>query len=135
MVFALLMMIVQPANAAEVDNTRASSFFMCSSVYLLKTSDTTFDAWFEVSSTRTMDELGASSITIQKSYDGLTWESMITFTKETTSKLICTNTGLHGTCVKYAGTPGRYYRAKIVLYARDGTSVGEMVEYTRTLQL
>ena len=82
-----------------------------------------------------MDELGASSITVQKSFDGVTWESMITFTKETTPKLICANTGLHGTCVKYAGTTGRYYRAMIILYAKDGTSIGEMIEYTPTLQL
>ena len=129
------MMIAEPAQAVEIGDSRGSSFFISSSVYLSKTSDTTFEAWFNVSATRTMDELGASSITIQKSYDGVTWESMITYTKESTPKLICTNTGLHGACVRYAGTTGRYYRAMIILYAKDGNSIGEMIEYTPTLQL
>ena len=128
-------MIAEPAQAAEIGSSKGSAFFVSSSVYLWKTSDTTFEACFDVSATRTMDELGASSITIQKSYDGVTWESMITFTKETTPKLICTNTGFHGTSVRYAGTVGRYYRAKIVLYAKDGISTAEMVEYTATLKL
>ena len=129
------MIAAQPATATEVGNSKASSFFASSSMHLSKTSDTTFEVWFNVSATRTMDELGASSITVQKSYDGVTWESMITYTKESTPKLICTNTGLHGTCVRYAGTTGRYYRAMIILYAKDGTSIGEMIEYTPTLQL
>lgn len=132
---AILLIYAMPANAVEIGNSKASSFFAASRVSLSKTSDTTFEAWFQVSAVETMDELGASSITIQKSYDGVTWESMITYTKESTPKLICTNTGLHCECVRYAGTTGRYYRAKIVLYAKDGTSIGEMVEYTPTLQL
>ena len=134
-VLAVMLMFTQPAQAIEIENTRDSSYFIASSVYLVKTSDMTFEAWFDVSATRTMDELGASSITIQKSYDGVTWESMITYTKESTPQLICANTGLHGACVRYAGTTGRYYRAKIVLYAKDGRNTAEMVEYTPTLQL
>lgn len=135
MVMAMVTMLAIPTKAVEPGNTRDSTYFLASRVYLSKTSDTTFEAWFDVSATRTMDELGASSITIQKSYDGVTWESMITYTKESTPKLICANTGLHGACVRYAGTTGRYYRAKIVLYAKDGANFAEMIEYTRTLQL
>lgn len=129
------MIVPQSVDATETGNSRGSLFFAASNIYLRKTSDTTFEAWFSVSATRTMDELGASSITIEKSYDGVTWESMITYTKESTPKLICTNTGLHGACVRYVGTIGRYYRAKIILFAKDGTSTAEMVEYTATLKL
>ena len=132
---AILLLVAQPVTAAEVENSRGSTFFAASRVYLWKTSDTTFEAWFDVTATRGMDELGASSITIQKSYDGVTWESMITYTKESTPKLVCANTGVHCECVRYAGTAGRYYRAMIILYAKDGTSIGEMIEYTPTLQL
>lgn len=135
MVMAIFMMIVGPARAAEIGNSKGSAYFISSSVYLSKTSNTTFEAWFDVSATRTMDELGASSITIQKSYDGVTWESMITYTKESTPKLICANTGFHGTSIRYVGTTGRYYRAMIVLYAKDGMNTAEMVEYTATLKL
>lgn len=135
MVLAAIMICAQPVNAIEVGNSKGSSYFTASSVYLWKTSDTTFEAWFDVTATRGMDELGASSITIQKSYDGVTWESMVTYTKETTPKLICANTVAHSECVRYAGTSGRYYRAMIILYAKDGTSIGEMIEYTPTLQL
>lgn len=130
-----MLMFTQPAQAIEIENTRDSSYFIASSVYLVKTSDMTFEAWFDVTATRGMDELGASSITIQKSYDGVTWESMVTYTKETTPKLICANTVAHSECIRYAGTSGRYYRAMIILYAKKGTGIGEMIEYTPTLQL
>lgn len=135
MIMVIVMMAALPVQATENGGSRGSLFFVSSSVYLWKTSDTTFEAWFDVTAIDGMDALGASSITIQKSNDGTNWTSMITYTPATNPQMICNNTGVHAGCVSYIGTPGAYYRAKIVLYAKKGTSVGEMIEYTATLKL
>lgn len=132
---AFIVCMSTPASATVAADTRASSFFHCSSVFLNKTSDTTFEVWFSVTALGVMDELGASLIKVQKSSDGENWTTMITYYKENNPQMICENTGLHGACVSYTGTPGSYYRAYVVLYAKKGTSIGETPEYTAVLKL
>ncbi|MBO5130083.1 MAG: hypothetical protein J6B95_07050 [Oscillospiraceae bacterium] len=126
------MLLAFPALA--VDN-RASNFFLSSSVYLYKTSGTTFEAWFEVDALGTMDELGASLIKIQRSSDGVNWTTMKTVTKEDNSDLICKNTGMHAACITYTGTVGYYYRAYIELYAKNSSGRGEWYRYTSSMKL
>lgn len=126
------MLLAIPAFAAEA---RASNYFIKSSVYLEKTSSTTFEAWFDVDAIGIMDELGASVIKIQKSSDGTSWTTMKTYTKETYSSLICEDTASHAACVTYTGTTGYYYRAYIILYAKNSTGSGEWYRYTSSLKL
>lgn len=136
------MLVAMPAFAAEDGaaatdeaSVRSSSYFFRYSVYLYQTSAVTFEAWFDVSAMDIMDELGASVIKIQRSSDGVNWETMRTFTKENYPGMICANTSLHGYGISYTGTPTYYYRAFIILYAKKGTGFGEMYKYTSTLQL
>lgn len=129
------LLLATPGFAAETSTTRASNFFGSSSVYLYKTTGTTFQAWFDVSALRIMDELGASEIKIQRSSDGASWTTMRTYTKDVYSQLICEDTSTHAACVTYTGTAGYYYRAKITLYAKDSSGMGEVTEYTSTIRL
>lgn len=133
-VLALAIFVVVPVQAEEVE-TRASTYFMCSNVYLYKTSTYNFEAWFSVSAYDIMDELGANSIAIQRSSDGENWTTMGTFSKANYSQFICKNTGSHAACLLYAGTPGYYYRAKITLYAKDSRGTGQLVRYTSKMLL
>lgn len=133
LILALVLLAV-PVWAEGVE-TRASSFFFSSDVYLHKISSTQFEAWFTVVALDAMDELGASIIKIQRSADGETWTTMKTYTKAGYSQMICEDTGAHGACVTYTGTPGFYYRAKITLYAKNSTGVGEMTRYTAKIRL
>lgn len=126
------MLLVIPAFAAE---TRASNFFLSSSVYLYKTSSTKFEAWFDVDAVRMMDELGASEIKIQRSSDNQNWTTMKTYTKDSYSNLICDDTMTHAACVSYTGTAGYYYRAKITLYAKNSSGTGEWIRYTSSMKL
>ena len=77
-----------------------------------------------------MDELGAKTIKIQRSTDNANWETMTTFSKDTRSSMICRNTASHASYVSYTGSAGYYYRAYVVLYAKDGNSTGELYKYT-----
>ena len=130
LVISLLLAI--PVMAVE---NRASNFFGSSSVYLHKTSSTSFEAWFEVDALSTMDELGASLIKIQRSSDGVNWTTMRTVTKDDDSDLICENTAFHVGCVAYTGTAGYYYRAYIELYAKNSSGRGEWYRYTSSMKL
>lgn len=82
-----------------------------------------------------MDEVGARTIKIQKSTDGVNWTTIITYSKDTSPYLIDYNTAGHGTCVTYTGTPGCYYRAVVTLYAKNSSGTGEMTEYSSMLLL
>lgn len=134
-VLAVIMLFTVPVSAMENTDSRASSFFGSSSVYLYRTSSTTFQAWFEVSALGVMDKVGASEIKIQKSSDNENWTTVKTCTMANYSNLICENTGAHASYVSYTGTSGYYYRARITLYAKDGTASGEVTHYTASILL
>lgn len=129
------MILTTPAYAAEVSTPRASNYFLSSCVYLYKISDTKFEVWFEVAALGIMDEVGASVIKVQRSSDGENWTTMKTYTKETYSQMICENTGTHTDCVSYTGTQGYYYRAYIILYAKNSSGTGELYRYTSPIRL
>lgn len=135
LLLAVVMALAIPAAAMENENARASSFFGSSDVYLYKTSSTKFQAWFEVSALYTMDEVGASEIKIQESSDGENWTTVKTCTMANYSNLVCENTGAHASYVSYTGTVGKYYRAKITLYAKNSTGTGYWTRYTSSIQL
>lgn len=132
LVLVLAMAMALPVAATE---SRASSFFVGSNVYLYKVSSTQFQACFSVTATGGMDELGASEIKIQRSSDGENWSTMRTYTKESYPSLIKANTSSYATYITYTGTSGYYYRAKITLYATNDSGTGYRERYTATLQL
>ena len=135
LLLVVVMALAVPAAATENENARASNFFMSSDVYLYQTSSTQFQAWFEVSALGGMDKLGASEIKIQESSDNENWTTVKTCTSANYSNLIRENTGVHASYVSYTGTSGKYYRAKISLYAENSTGVGEWIRYTTSIKL
>ena len=135
LLLVVVMALAVPAAATENENARASNFFMSSDVYLYQTSSTQFQAWFEVSALGGMDKLGASEIKIQESSDNENWTTVKTCTSANYSNLIRENTGVHASYVSYTGTSGKYYRAKISLYAENSTGVGEWIRYTSSILL
>lgn len=135
LLLALVMVLSIPAMAAELYDTRASSFFMSSSVYLYKTSSKTFEAWFDVTAVRTLDELGASEIKIQRSTDNENWTTVKTCTMDNYSNLVCEDTASHESYVTYTGSSGYYYRAYIELYAKDEVGTGYWDRYTSSIYI
>ena len=130
---AAVILLTTPAFAAESVQPRSSSFFSGSSVYLYKLSGASFQVWFDVLATHSMEILGASTIKVQRSSDGETWTTMKTFRMGSYPQMICENTAWHADCVTYTGASGYYYRAFIILYAKDSSGTGEMYRYTSSL--
>ena len=135
MLLAVVMVLSVPAAAMENENSRASNFFLSSDVYLYQTSSTKFQAWFEVTALDGMDKLGASEIKIQESSDNVNWTTVKTCTSANYSNLIRENTGVHASYVSYTGTTGKYYRAKITLYAENSSGFGEWDRTTSSIRL
>ena len=135
LLLVVVMVLAVPVAATENENARASSFFGSSDVYLYQVTSTKFEAWFEVTALGGMDKLGASEIKIQESSDGENWTTVKTCTPTNYSSLIRENTSVHAAYVSYTGTTGKYYRAKITLYAENSTGTGAWIRYTSSIQL
>ena len=132
MVFALLG--AMPVLADDT-TSKASSYFMSYDSYLWKTSGNTFEVWFDVAACTWMDELGASTIEIQRSSDGSSWSTMRTYHSSTYPQMICENTTGHAGYVSYTGTQGYYYRAYVTFYAKNSSGSAIRFNYAETIRL
>lgn len=131
----MVMVLAVPVFAAENVEPKASNFFISSSVYLCNVSGNSFEAWFEVTGTGTMDQIGANFIKIQRSSDGTNWTTVKTCSKDNYLTLIDYNSVGHEAGVYYSGTGGYYYRAYIELYAKKGVNSGYMSRYTSPIYI
>lgn len=132
---ALVMLLAVPTFASENTTPRASSYIMSTCIYLDQTSSTQFDVWFEVIARGQMDEVGAYEVKIQQSTDGEAWTSVKVFTGTVSNGMLDEDTHAHAGHVSYTGTRGYYYRARIILYAKNSNGHGEIIDYTETLKL
>jgi len=69
-------------------------------------------AWFQITGTGSMDQIGATSVTIYEN-----GSQVKTFSSTTTSGMMAYNTGFHGSSVTYAGTVGKTYSAYVSFQA------------------
>lgn len=127
LIFSLVLAI--PAFAAEAA-PRASNYFGSHSVYLNRVSSTKLEVCFSVTAVGGMDELGASTIIVQRSSDGTNWEDMKTYTKDAYTNMIAKDTGFHSSSVSYTCTSGYSYRAYIQFYAKKGTGTAYYSDYS-----
>ena len=134
LLLVLSTVLVFPAFATDV-SPRASSYFGSRLGYLHQTYPTQFQVWGEVVAVGAMDELGMSSITVQRSSDNENWSDMKTYSKDTYTNLVATNTTCHEAYVTYVGTAGYYYRAEILFYAKKGTGEAEYSYTTGSILL
>ena len=135
LLLVLSTVMVNPALAVTDNMPRGSSYFTSRLGYLHQTHPTIFQVWGEVTAVGLMDELGMSSVTIQRSSDNQNWTDMTTYTKANNSSMVRENTTHHEAYVTYVGTAGYYYRAKIWFYAKKGTGTAEYSYTTGSILL
>lgn len=134
-ILVLSTVMAVPAFAETDISTWGSSYFGSRLGYLHQTHPTIFQVWGEVTAVGLMDQLGMSSITVQRSSDNQNWTDVKTYTKENNSNLVASNTTCHEAYVTYVGTAGYYYRAKIWFYAKKGTGTAEYSYTTGSILL
>ena len=132
LLLVLSMILAIPALAIE-NSTWQSNYFMSHLAYLYPTSGSQFEVWIEVEAVRTMDKLGASEITVQRSSNNSTWTDMKTYTKEDYPNLVDDDAFAYEAYVTYTGSSGYYYRAKVWFYAERGNGTAEYSYTTESI--
>ena len=129
LVLAVTMCVAVSAYAMEQD-PKASSYFAAYRAYCTATSSTSLTVSVHVIAVGEMDEIGASTVIVQKSSDGTNWTTEKTFTKQDTAGMINTNIGSHAFTLTCNKTSGYYYRAYVTFYAKNSTGTGYRYYYT-----
>ena len=75
----------------------------------------------DVDATGTMDEVGATSIAIYRSADGVDFEYVRSYDYEDYSQLMGSGRYFNEDVITYYGIPGYYYCAEAFVYAGDET--------------
>lgn len=125
-------LLTVPVSAAE-SSTYASYFFGSTDSFIEITGFTSFEVWYDVVGAGTMDEIGVSSIVVQRSSDKQSWTNVKTYLPEDYPQMIETDTCAAGNCVTSYGIPGYYYRALVTFYAKNSRGVGEVSDYSETI--
>lgn len=131
----MAMLVTIPVFAAESVSARASYYFACSRVYLERLATYTFKINFDVTALDIMDELGVSSVSVQRSSDGENWTTENTYTRDERSNFIREDAFTHAGNFNYTGTLGYYYRAKVIFYAKNSTGSAKMTHYSSSIYL
>jgi hypothetical protein len=130
LLMVLTTVLAIPAMAAESWDNRSSSYFSSYDAYLHWTSSSQFQVWFNVTGTGRMDEIGASSISIQrKPTNGSAWETVATYSKTSCPSLIAYNTVTHSSYVGGTKASGYTYRAYVTFYAKNSSGTGYYYAY------
>lgn len=121
MFFAILMILSTSTVAMDA---HASSRIAATSVRVKIGVDSNLWVYFSVNAVYTMDDIGASKITIQR-YSGSRWITESTFTPEDVPEMQASNELWHSAAIPYSPEYSGYsYRAVVAIYATDssGTS-------------
>lgn len=123
LLLVLCMSVPVCANAATVETVqpRASAYLDNYGAYVYLPGNGEVQVYFNVTGTGYMDELGALSIAIYESRDGVTWTWKETFKHHLTSGMLSYNDYYHSGHVTYNGVAGRYYKAYVCIWGgKDG---------------
>lgn len=136
-ILAFSLLLAVPAQAETVIGPRGSAFFSSYSTDLYKTSSTSFQIWFDVTSNvDTMDELGVSEIVLYRSANQQSWSRIKMYSMSAYAVMVEEDTTYHAGHVDYNfATTGYYYRARITFYAKNSTGIGERDVYTEILKM
>ena len=117
-VFATLAAV--PSYAQE-PTPRGSNELSAYRAYCTKISSTQVVVSFQVLGTTALDEIGANTIKVQYSSDGVNWTTAKTFRKANYPSMVDHNTGMHGGELTAIVPSGKQYRAYVEFYGeKDG---------------
>lgn len=135
-IMAAVLLFAIPVGAQAPATPFASTFFAHDRTWLEKNSSVQIKINFEVIAVGTMDELGVNYIKIQRSQNGTNWETMKEYYPYIYTKMIGYDILSLSDYVTYTGTPGWYYRAYVVFYAKNYSGgIAEVTQYSEIFQL
>lgn len=133
---AVVLLLAVPVSAQESAAPYASTHFVHHRAYLEKNSSVQIKINFEAIAVGLMDELGVNYIKIQRSQNGTNWETMKEYYPYIYTKMIGYDITTISDYLTYTGTPGWYYRAYVVFYAKNYSGgIAEVTQYSEIFQL
>ena len=121
LVFSFIVPVYAQAAETESVQPRASAYLSSYGAYVYLPGNGQVQVYFDVTGTDDMDELGALSIKIYESTDGVNWTWKKTFTHDSTAGMLSYNDDFHTGHVTYNGVVGRYYKAYVCIWGgKDG---------------
>lgn len=119
MLMVMVLTVPMGASAAvpETAQPYASTYLDNYSAYVYLPGGGEVRVYFDVEGTGYMDEIGALSIEIHESTDGVNWDWVETFNHYSTSGMLSYDDDFHSGYVSYDGTAGNYYKAYVCVWA------------------
>lgn len=119
--FVLLIPCTGGVLTAQAAEARASYYLSSYNSYVCAMGGGNLEIWFSVTAVNYMDDIGTLSIKLYESTDKITWTRVKTFLHEDYSSMLAQNDIIHSSYVSYQGSPGRYYKAYVCIWAgKDG---------------
>lgn len=116
LVFSFLVPVCAQAVGTASVQPKASAYLSSYGAYVYLPGNGQVQVYFDVVGTNVMDELGALSISIYESTDGVNWTFKKTFTHDSTAGMLSYNDDFHTGHVTYNGVVGRYYKAYVCIW-------------------
>ena len=124
--------LVSSCFAASAD-VYASRYITSYDKYIWRNSDGSIGVEFDVTATGTMSQIGAAKLLIQRK-NGDKWETVKTYSSDSTPVLIAQNTYYHTAAVKYSGASISYtYRAQILIYVENASGTDSRLVTTSSI--
>ena len=122
---ALIITMIIPIGVSAAVEPRASDYLSAYNAYVYLPGDGEVRVYFNVRGTNTMDELGALFIQIYECSTNSSnlndWEWKKTFAHDKNPGMLGYDDFYHSGYVSYQGTPGKYYKAYVCVWAgKDG---------------
>lgn len=123
--FLLVIVLAAPMEVSAATQPRASYYLSAYNAYVYLPGDGEVRVYFDVQGTDDMDELGALTIQIYECSTNSSnlndWEWKTAFAHENNPGMLGYNDFFHYGYVSYQGTPGKYYKAYVCVWAgKDG---------------
>lgn len=121
----LIITMIIPMGVSAAAEPRASDYLSAYNAYVYLPGDGEVRVYFDVEGTRIMDELGALSIQLYECSTNSSnlndWEWKTAFAHDSSPGMLGYNDFFHLGYVSYQGTPGKYYKAYVCVWAgKDG---------------
>jgi len=128
----LLVSVFATAACADGISPRASAYIDNYYAYVHSPAYGEAQVWIEIKANVTSDKVGATSVTLQRSDDGVNWSNVKTFYSSSYTNLMATNTIANVTHVDKSVTRG-YYRAGVNFYVEDNGGSDSVYYFTDTV--
>lgn len=132
LLLTLVLALPLSANAAAPSTVQpcASDYLDSYNGYIYPADNGLIQVWFTVTGTRTMAHIGCMTIQLYESSDASNWEWVKVYSHTKIADMMTTNEFFYMGHVEYEGTPGKYYRAYICIFAGEGANGDSRYFYT-----